>query len=160
VLLEDLAALVGLIFALLGVSLTEVLGDPIWDAAGTLAIGVLLLVVAVIVATETYTMLVGEAATPETVEKITSALSSAPHLTSVIHLRTLHLGPDELLVAAKIGLDVELTVPEVAAAINQAERLVRAVVPDARRIYLEPDLLVIAAEKASQPPSAGHQADA
>jgi cation diffusion facilitator family transporter len=148
VLLEDLAALVGLVFAFLGITLTLILDDPIWDAAGTLAIGLLLLVVAVVVATETYAMLVGEAATPETVEKITSALGSAPHVTSVIHLRTLHLGPEELLVAAKIGLDVELTVPGVASAINEAERRIRAAVPGAMRIYLEPDLLVTVPEPA------------
>lgn len=154
VLLEDLAALIGLVFALLGVSMTLIADDPIWDAAGTLAIGILLLVVAVIVAMETYTMLVGEAATPDTVKKIESALGSAPNVTSVIHLRTLHLGPDELLVAAKIGMTVELTVPEVAAAINEAERLVRAVAPVAVRIYLEPDLLVTAPESSPSPSAA------
>ncbi|WP_018502623.1 cation diffusion facilitator family transporter [Parafrankia discariae] len=140
VLLEDLAALCGLVFALAGVGLTLLLDDPIWDGAGTLAIGILLLAVAVIVAMETYGMLVGEAATPRTVEAIRRALSSAPAVTTVIHMRTLHLGPDELLVAAKIGLDPELTTAQVAAAINEAEALLRAAVPTAHRVYLEPDM--------------------
>ncbi|KPM54958.1 cation diffusion facilitator family transporter [Frankia sp. R43] len=140
VLLEDLAALCGLVFALAGVGLTLLLDEPLWDAAGTVAIGVLLLVVAVIVAMETYGMLVGEAATPQTVEAIRRALAATPAVTTVIHMRTLHLGPDELLVAAKIGLDPDLTTAQVAAAIDDAEARLRAVVPIARRVYLEPDI--------------------
>jgi cation diffusion facilitator family transporter len=140
VLLEDFAALLGLLFALAGIGLTVALDDPIWDGAGTLAIGVLLLVVAVVVALETYGMLVGEAATPATVAGIRSALTSSPHVTDVIDLRTLHLGPDELLIGAKIGLDLDLTVPEVAAAIDEAEARLRAAAPTAGRIYLEPDI--------------------
>ncbi|WP_131746377.1 cation diffusion facilitator family transporter [Frankia sp. Cppng1_Ct_nod] len=140
VLLEDLAALVGLALALGGVGLTVVTDDPVWDGAGTLAIGILLLVVAVIVAVETQAMLVGEAATPAMVATIRGVLVGSPHITQVIHVRTLHLGPDELLVAAKIGLDVELTVPAVARAIDDAEARLRAAVPIACRIYLEPDI--------------------
>jgi cation diffusion facilitator family transporter len=140
VLLEDLAALIGLIFALLGVSLTLALDDPVWDAAGTLAIGVLLLVVAVIVAVETYAMLVGEAATPQVVAAIRAALQGAPKINSVIHLRTLHVGPDELLVAAKVALVDDLTVPEVAAAIDEAETRLRAAVSEKLLIYIEPDI--------------------
>jgi divalent metal cation (Fe/Co/Zn/Cd) transporter len=122
------------------VSATLVLDDPVWDAAGTLAIGVLLLVVAVIVAMETYAMLVGEAATPQTVATIRAALTGAPQVTSVIHLRTLHLGPDEILVAAKVALAEHLTVAGVAMAINEAEGRVRAAVPEKALIYLEPDI--------------------
>lgn len=140
VLLEDLAALFGLLFALVGVSATLLTDDPVWDAAGTLAIGVLLLTVAVVVAMETYAMLVGEAATPQTVAAIRAALTAAPKITSVIHLRTLHLGPDELLVAAKVALAEDLTVPGVTEAINGAEALVRAAVPEKTLIYLEPDI--------------------
>ncbi|MDT3442020.1 MULTISPECIES: cation diffusion facilitator family transporter [unclassified Pseudofrankia] len=140
VLLEDFAALIGLVFALAGVGLTLLTDDPIWDAAGTLAIGILLLVVAIVVAVESYGMLVGEAATPAVVAAIRAALVSAPAVTAVIHMRTLHLGPDELLVAAKIGLDEGLTVAEVAAAIDEAERRLRAATPTACRVYLEPDI--------------------
>ncbi|WP_250290753.1 cation diffusion facilitator family transporter [Frankia sp. CiP1_Cm_nod1] len=153
VLLEDLAALVGLLLALGGVGLTLVTDDPIWDGAGTLAIGILLLVVAVIVAAETQAMLVGEAAAPATVAVIRDVLGHSPHITDVIHIRTLHLGPEELLVAAKIVLDVELTVPAVAAVINDAESRLRAAVPIAHRIYLEPDLRPPAAEPAAAEPA-------
>ncbi|ETA00942.1 cation transporter [Frankia sp. CcI156] len=141
VLLEDLAAELGLIFALLGVGLTLALDDPIWDGAGTLAIGVLLLIVAVIVATEAYGMLVGEAAAPAMVATIRRTLAAAPGVATVIHLRTLHLGPDELLVAAKIGIGAELAMPEVAATINGAEAALRAAVAVPLRIFLEPDIL-------------------
>jgi len=140
VLLEDFAALIGLVFALAGVGLTLLTDDPIWDGAGTLAIGVLLLVVALVVAIESYSMLVGEAATPAVVAAIRAALTSAPAVTAVIHMRTLHLGPDELLVAAKIGLDEGLTVAEVAAAIDEAERRLRAATSTTCRVYLEPDI--------------------
>ncbi|WP_239405675.1 cation diffusion facilitator family transporter [Frankia sp. Cj3] len=148
VLMEDLAALVGLVFALAGIGLTIVTGDPAWDAVGTLAIGILLLAVAVIVAVETQAMLVGEAATPAMVAAIRDALAESPHITRVIHLRTLHLGPDELLVAAKIGMDVTLTLPAVAYAIDSAEARLRAAVPIARRVYLEPDI----ARETDEPP--------
>ncbi|OAA25391.1 cation diffusion facilitator family transporter [Frankia sp. EI5c] len=154
VLLEDLAALCGLLLALGGVGLTLLLDEPLWDAAGTVAIGVLLLVVAVIVAMETYGMLVGEAAAPATVDTIRRTLASAPAVTSVIHMRTLHLGPDELLVAAKIGLESELTTVQVAAAINGAEDLLRAAVPSAVRVYLEPDMPRQDADGSSPVPSA------
>lgn len=140
VLLEDFAALIGLVFALAGVGLTSLLDDALWDAAGTLAIGVLLLIVAVVVAVESYGMLVGEAATPAVVAAIRAALAAAPSVTAVLDMRTLHLGPDELLVAAKIGLDPGLTVAEVAAAIDEAERLLRAAAPTTCRVYLEPDI--------------------
>jgi len=146
VLLEDFAALIGLVFALAGVGLTLLTDDPIWDGAGTLAIGVLLLVVAVVVAVESYGMLVGEAATPAVVAAIRAALVSAPAVTGVLDMRTLHLGPDELLVAAKISLDEGLTVAEVATAIDEAERRVRAAAATTCRVYLEPDIRRTAAE--------------
>jgi divalent metal cation (Fe/Co/Zn/Cd) transporter len=150
VLLEDLAALLGLLLALTGVGLTLVLDDPIWDAAGTLAIGTLLLVVAIVVAVETYGMLVGEAATAATVATIRATLASTPDVTKVIDLRTLHLGPDELLVAAKVALDLELAMPAVATAIDEAEVRLRAAVPTTLRIYLEPDIQrVLEAERGS-----------
>jgi cation diffusion facilitator family transporter len=140
VLLEDLAAQLGLLFALAGVGLTLLLDDPIWDGAGTLAIGLLLLVVAVLVAVEAYGMLVGEAATPRTVATIRATLTGTPGVTDVIHLRTLHLGPDELLVAAKIGLPPAATMREVAATIDGAEAALRSAVPTPLRIFLEPDI--------------------
>ncbi|WP_261554454.1 cation diffusion facilitator family transporter [Frankia tisae] len=140
VLLEDLAAELGLIFALLGVGLTLLLDDPIWDGAGTLAIGILLLVVAVLVATEAYGMLVGEAATPQAVATIRGTLAAAPGVREVIHLRTLHLGPDELLVAAKIGMAPAATMREVAATIDGAEEALRASLAVPMRIFLEPDI--------------------
>ncbi|MCK9894874.1 cation diffusion facilitator family transporter [Frankia sp. AgB32] len=140
VLLEDLAAEVGLLFALAGVGLTLLLDDPIWDAAGTLAIGILLLVVAILVAVKAYGMLVGEAATPATVATIRTTLAAAPGVTGVIHLRTLHLGPDELLVAAKIGMPPAAAMTEVAATIDGAEAALRSAVDTPMRIFLEPDI--------------------
>ncbi|CAO5187478.1 Cation diffusion facilitator family transporter [Frankia sp. AiPs1] len=140
VLLEDLAAELGLLFALTGVGLTLLLDDPIWDGAGTLAIGILLLVVAILVAVEAYGMLVGEAATPATVATIRATLAAAPGVNAVIHLRTLHLGPDELLVAAKIGMAPSVTMREVATTIDGAEAALRAAVGAQLRIFLEPDI--------------------
>jgi cation diffusion facilitator family transporter len=140
VLLEDLAALTGLVLALAGVTLAVVTGDPVWDAVGTLAIGVLLLAVAVVLAVEMKALLIGEAASPEAVDAIRAALVDGQAVTRVIHLKTLHLGPDELLVAAKIAIAPGLGLPAIARAIDEAESRVRAVEPLARVMYLEPDL--------------------
>lgn len=140
VLLEDAAALVGLVLALLGVGAALVFDEPRFDGVGSLAIGVLLGVVAIVLAVETKSLLLGEAATPEVVASIRVALSAGPEVTRLIHLRTLHLGPEELLVAAKVELDRGLDIPGVASAIDVVEARVRAAVPIARVIYLEPDL--------------------
>ena len=139
VLLEDLGALVGLFLALVGVGLTLITGDGRWDAAGTAAIGVLLVVIAVVLAVETRSLLLGESASVEHLAAIRGALLGAGVI-SVIHLRTLHVGPEELLVAAKIEVPSTTTASDVAAAIDAAERRVRAAVPIATLIYLEPDL--------------------
>lgn len=140
VLLEDLGALVGLILALVGVSLALATGDGVWDGIGTLCIGILLILIAIILAAETKSLLLGESAGTEEVEKIEKALVDGDTVTRVIHMRTLHLGPEELLVAAKIAVQQNETAAEVAAAINAAEERIRAAVPIARVIYLEPDI--------------------
>ena len=140
VLLEDTAAELGLVFALLGVSLTTLTGAPAFDALGTIAIGLLLVVVAAILGMETSSLLVGESATPEDQRKIVGALEADAAGISVIHMRTMHLGPDELLVAAKIAVAHDDTAAAVAQAIDQAEVRIRAAVPAARHIFLEPDL--------------------
>ncbi len=139
VLLEDCAALLGLVFAFAGVGLALATDEPRWDAVGTLAIGVLLLVVAVVLAVEMKSLLVGEAASKAAVARIRGALTG-DGVARVLHLRTMHLGPDELLVAAKISLEGDLDVRGVAGAIDEAEARVRAAEPRARVMYLEPDL--------------------
>ena len=138
VLLEDTAALLGLVFALLGVGVAALTGNGVYDGLGTVAIGLLLLVVAVILAVETKSLLLGESATPEDQRKIVAALEAGQF--SVIHMRTLHLGPDEVLVAAKIAVTHDDTAGGIASGIDDAERRIRAAVPIARVIYLEPDL--------------------
>ncbi len=140
VLLEDLAALVGLILALFGVSMTLITDDGIWDGIGTVAIGALLVLVALILAVETKSLLLGEAASPEALRRIETALAAEPGVERVIHMKTLHLGPEEVLVAAKIAVRGDATAGEVARTINAAEARVRAAEPTARVIYLEPDL--------------------
>ncbi|MGB9378640.1 MAG: cation diffusion facilitator family transporter [Mycobacteriales bacterium] len=139
VLLEDFAALVGLMLALCGVGLSVVTGDGTWDAIGTMSIGVLLGVIAIILAIETKSLLLGEGASPDAVRRIERALVG-PGVDRVIHLRTMHLGPDELLVGAKISVPASAHGAEIAEAIDAAERRVRAAEPLARVIYLEPDL--------------------
>jgi cation diffusion facilitator family transporter len=140
ILLEDLAALVGLVFALFGVGLTLITGDGIWDGIGTAAIGVLLIVVAAILAVEMKGLLVGEAASPDQIAAIRAAIVAGPEVESLIHMRTVHLGPDELLVAAKIAVRHDESAAEVARGIDAAESRIRAAVPIARIIYLEPDI--------------------
>ncbi|GAB4098769.1 cation diffusion facilitator family transporter [Sinomonas halotolerans] len=138
ILLEDLGALLGLIFALFGVSMTLVTGDGLWDAVGTAMIGVLLVIIAVVLALETSSLLLGESATKADISRIEAALTADG--TQIIHLRTMHLGPDELLVGAKISVHAGASGEEIARTINEAEARIRAAVPSARVIYLEPDL--------------------
>ncbi len=140
VLLEDLGALIGLFFALIGVSMTVITDNGYWDAAGTAAIGILLVIIAIVLARETSSLLLGEAGTTEHIHKIEAALVDDARVERLIHMRTMHLGPDELLVAAKIGVADRATAEEVADTINAAERRVRAAVPIATNVYLEPDI--------------------
>ncbi|GAA3069652.1 cation diffusion facilitator family transporter [Streptomyces glomeratus] len=140
VLLEDFGALIGLVLALGGVGLALLTGDGIWDGIGTVCIGLLLVLIALVLAAETKSLLLGEAAGPDVVRKIEAATVDGETVTRVIHMRTLHLGPEELLVAAKIAVQHDDTATQVAAAINAAEARIRAAVPIARVIYLEPDI--------------------
>ncbi|WP_018653452.1 cation diffusion facilitator family transporter [Actinomadura flavalba] len=140
VLLEDLGALVGLILALGGVTLAVLTGNGVWDGVGTVAIGVLLGLIAVILAIETKSLLIGEGADPEQETKIVAALESTEDVERVIHIRTQFIGPEEMLVAAKIAVDHDDTAEQVARAIDRAEANVRAEFPEARMIYLEPAL--------------------
>ncbi|UKA64161.1 cation diffusion facilitator family transporter [Arthrobacter sp. FW306-04-A] len=138
ILLEDFGALLGLVFALFGVSLTLITGNGLWDAAGTGMIGLLLVAIAVVLAVETKSLLLGESATKEDNTRITEAIESDG--TRIIHLKTMHLGPEELLVAAKISVGVADTGQAIAKAIDDAEVRIRTAVPIARVIYLEPDV--------------------
>jgi cation diffusion facilitator family transporter len=140
VLLEDSAALLGLVCALAGVAGAVLTDDGRWDGAGTLAIAALLAFVAAVLAVEMKSLLIGESATRTDVDAIRAALLDGPEVSRIIHLRTMHLGPDELLVAAKIAVEHDDTAAEVARGIDAAEQRVRAAVPIARVIYLEPDL--------------------
>ncbi|MDP3894804.1 cation diffusion facilitator family transporter [Nocardioides sp.] len=140
ILLEDLAALLGLVFAFVAVGLALLTDNLYWDVGGTALIGVLLVVVAVVLAIETKSLLLGESAATDVQERIRSALGATAGVDRIIHMKTLHLGPEELLVAAKIGVTPGATAEHVAAAIDAAEQAVRGSEPTARAIYLEPDI--------------------
>ena len=153
VLLEDLGALVGLVLALGGVGLALATGDGVWDGIGTLCIGVLLILIALVLAAETKSLLLGESAGVDDVQKIEAAVVDGDTVTRLIHMRTLHLGPEELLVAAKIAVRHDETATEVAHAINAAEERIRTAVPIARVIYLEPDIYSETAASAGENPA-------
>jgi cation diffusion facilitator family transporter len=140
VLLEDLAALIGLVFAFAGVALSVLTGDGRWDGAGSLAIGALLATAAGILAVEMKSLLIGESASADMQRMIIAALEDGPELVGVIHLRTVHIGPDSLLVAAKVAVREIDTAAQITAGIDAAERRVRAAVHIATTIYLEPDI--------------------
>jgi cation diffusion facilitator family transporter len=140
ILLEDFAALLGLTFALVGVGMTLATRNAIWDAVGTGLIGVLLIAVAVTLALETRSLLLGEAASSESSARITSALAGADGVGRVIHLKTLHLGPEEILVAAKIAVEPTESAARVAEIIDNAEAAIRAAEPMVTALYLEPDI--------------------
>jgi cation diffusion facilitator family transporter len=140
VLLEDVAALTGLGLALIGVVLTWLTRDDRWDGAGSLAIGVLLACVAAVLAVEMKSLLIGESASFDVQAAIVAAIEGGERVERVIHLRTLHIGPETLLVAAKIGVQPGQTAASVVAGIDAAERRIRAAVPIAELIFLEPDI--------------------
>ncbi|MFQ6391904.1 cation diffusion facilitator family transporter [Nocardia sp. KC 131] len=140
VLLEDSGALVGLGFAFAGVGLTMLTGDARWDGIGTLAIGLLLGAIAVILIVEMKSLLIGEGATTHEDRAIRANLVDGTRIDRVIDLKTQYLAPDQLLVAAKIAIVPGLHIADVAAAIDDAEARVRAAVPTAKVMYLEPDL--------------------
>jgi cation diffusion facilitator family transporter len=140
ILLEDFAALIGLFFALLGVGLSLITQNLWWDVAGTALIGLLLVTVAIVLAIETKSLLLGESASVEAEDRIADALRGTAGIDRIIHLKTLHLGPDELLVAAKVAVHRDATATEIATAIDEAEAAIRVVEPIAGVIYLEPDI--------------------
>jgi cation diffusion facilitator family transporter len=140
VLLEDLAALIGLAFAFAGIGLSVLTGNGRWDGVGSLAIGLLLGTAAAILAVEMKSLLIGEAASLDVQRRVVGALEDGPELARVIHMRTVHMGPDSILVAAKVAVRDTDSAAQVAAAIDTAERRVRAAVPIAQTIYLEPDI--------------------
>ena len=140
ILLEDFGAIVGLNFALIGISTAVITGDGRWDGLGAMAIGTLLIVIAIILVREMASLLIGEGALPEEYDAVQAALLSAPLVDRVIHLRTLHVGPDALLVGAKIAITKTDSAQEIARGIDEAERLLRIAVPSAQYVFLEPDL--------------------
>jgi cation diffusion facilitator family transporter len=140
ILLEDLAALVGLIVAFAAVALTLITENGYFDVAGTATIGVLLVVVAITLAIEVKSLLLGESATKESIAKIRGAIESTPGVTRIIHMKTLHIAPEELLVAVKIGVSEQSTGAQIADAINAAERNVRAAEPMSTQVFIEPDI--------------------
>lgn len=140
VLLEDLAALLGLVFALFGVGMTIITGNSFFDALGTLMIGALLIIVAIVLGIETKSLLVGEGATMADFDKIVHAIEKGPEVDKLIHIKTLYVGPEELLVAAKVGVPKDKLLADVASDINVVEKRIRDAVPIARVIYLEPDV--------------------
>jgi divalent metal cation (Fe/Co/Zn/Cd) transporter len=158
ILLEDFAALVGLIFALFGVGMTLLTQNGIFDVIGTAMIGLLLVAVAIVLAIETKSLLLGEAASPEVVARIEQALTSTPGIERIIHMKTLHLGPEEVLVAAKIAVVPCETALEVTETIDRAESNIRETEPTVTALYLEPDIYdpnyVPAARP--DPPAASH----
>ena len=140
VILEDTAALLGLVFAFFGVGLTALTGNSVFDAIGTMLIGALLVVVAIVLGIETKGLLVGEGATPGDVEKIELAILAGDEAENIIHMKTLYLGPDELMVGAKLAFSPKKSLATVATDIDAIEARIRAAVESARIIYIEPDV--------------------
>jgi hypothetical protein len=159
VLLEDTAALIGLVFAFAGVALSVLTGDGRWDGVGSLGIGALLATAAAILAIEMKSLLIGESAGPDVQRLIVSALEDGPELAQVIHLRTVHISPDALLVAAKVAIHETDSAAQITAGIDAAEKRVRAAVPIAKTIYLEPDIYHPAQADHTDPSIQAAQAD-
>ena len=140
VLLEDLGAVAGLVIALVGIGLAELTGDPRFDSLGSIAIGVLLCAIAVILAIELKSLLIGESVSPEQERVLHEALLDDSAIVRILHVRTQYMGPDQLLIGAKLEFAADLAVEDLAAAIDRTEERVRRAVPATRIIYIEPDL--------------------
>ena len=140
ILLEDFAALLGLVFALFGVGMTLITQNGYFDVIGTAAIGVLLVLVAITLAIETKSLLLGEAAGLDSIARIETALTGTSGVERIIHMKTLHLGPEEILVAAKIGVSASASAGDVAETIDRAEVAIREAEPMVTALYLEPDI--------------------
>lgn len=159
ILLEDFAALLGLVFALFGVGMMLITGNQYFDVAGTALIGILLVAVAVVLGVETKSLLLGESASGEAQVRIRDALVGVEGIDLLIHMKTLHLGPEELLVAAKFGVGAGATAADIASAIDRAEAAIREAEPTAQVIYLEPDIFradYVPADKPAPPTAPGH----
>jgi cation diffusion facilitator family transporter len=139
-LLEDSGALVGLLLAFVFLLIATITDNSVWDGVGSVLIGLLLGVIAVVLATEMKSLLIGESASPADQDAIRAAINGAPSVRHLIHLRTEHLGPEELLVGAKVDFDPQLTLAELATTIDAVEVEIRTAVPMATVIYLEPDV--------------------
>ncbi len=153
VLLEDLGALVGLVFALAGVGLAQLTGNSRFDAMGSIAIGLLLGVIAIFLALEMHSLLIGESAEPIHERKIAEAINQAMGVKALLHIRTMHLGPDQVLVGAKVEFEPTLSFQAVAEEIDRVEKAIRAVVPLRAMIYLEPALEGAESGEAADPPT-------
>ncbi len=159
ILLEDFAALLGLVFALFGVGMMLITGNQYFDVAGTALIGILLVAVAVVLGVETKSLLLGESASVDAQVRIRDALVGVEGIDMLIHMKTLHLGPEELLVAAKFGVSAGATAADIARAIDRAEAAIREAEPTAQVIYLEPDIFradYVPADKPAPPTAPGH----
>ncbi|HZK37002.1 MAG TPA: cation diffusion facilitator family transporter [Aeromicrobium sp.] len=156
ILLEDFAALVGLVVALASVSLALITHNEYFDVVGAATIGVLLVVVAITLAIEIKSLLIGESASKESIAKIRSAVEGTAGVSQVIHMKTLHIAPEELLVALKVGIERQVPVEQCAAIIDAIEINIREREPMATQIYIEPDIYrpgYVPAER-PEPPSA------
>ncbi len=158
VVLEDIAALVGLVFALLGVSAAVLTDNGVYDGIGTVFIGLLLIVVAFILGIETKSLLIGEGASPADEAAIRKAAESGHDVDRIIHMKTLYLGPDELLVAMKVAVSRSQSGQDIADAINAVEQRVRSAVPVARVLYIEPDIFHPEQSGAAKSPAGAEEA--
>ena len=140
VVLEDIGALIGLMFALVGITLAGALDEPRWDALGSLAIGVLLVLIAILLAVEMASLLVGEAAAPEVIARMRTVFDGHPEVSCVIALRTQHVGPDDIMVNAKLEFDPTLSMRRLSEVVNELEVELRRAEPRARTIFIEPDV--------------------
>jgi cation diffusion facilitator family transporter len=136
---EDLAACIGLALALIAVIVSAATGDPLFDAVGTLCIGVVLIGVAVFLAVEVKSLLLGESADPALLEVIEKCAAEDPRILKVLRALTVQQGPGEILVALKLQFKPELTAGVLVEAINKFEQRLQECAPEVKWSFVEPD---------------------
>ncbi len=139
--LEDLAALVGLSFALLAVLLSVFTGNSVFDGAGSLAIGFLLVWVAFFLGREMHSLIVGEAAPGEVMEFARRTFEAQPGVERVIYLKSMILGDNHILLAGKLGFSPQTSMETVSRAVDRAEQQIRSRYPEVKKIFMEADVL-------------------
>jgi divalent metal cation (Fe/Co/Zn/Cd) transporter len=137
-LFEDAVAIVGLALAAAGIALRQLTGSGVWDGAASIAIGALLIFVAIRLGTDSRDLLIGRAAGPRELERITAEIQTAPGVDELLELLTMYLGPDHLIVAARVWLADDIAADDIEDLADRIDRKLAEVLPQTPHVFIDP----------------------